>query len=108
MIEEKTGVGLGLRRERPTPRGEPALGARGHRDDWETAMPDSAKGQCFVIMGFGKKTDFETGRTLDLDKTYANIIKPAANGAGLECVRADEIVHAGAIDLPIFELLLNA
>ena len=23
---------------------------------------------CFVIMGFGRKTDFETGRTLDLDK----------------------------------------
>src|ERR1700676_3251413 len=32
---------------------------------------------CFVVMGFGKKTDFETGRTLDLDKSYRNIIKPA-------------------------------
>jgi hypothetical protein len=27
------------------------------------------KGTCFVVMGFGKRTDFETGRTLDLDKT---------------------------------------
>lgn len=24
-------------------------------------------GTCFVVMGFNKKTDFETGRTLDLD-----------------------------------------
>ena len=38
---------------------------------------------CFVIMGFGKKTDFATGRTLDLDKTYKNIIKPRGHGRGL-------------------------
>ncbi len=54
-------------------------------------MPPKEQGQrgtCFVVMGFGKKTDFETGRTLDLDKTYKNIIKPAAIAAGLECKRA--------------------
>jgi hypothetical protein len=66
------------------------------------------KGTCFVVMGFGKKTDFETGRTLDLDKTYRNIIKPAVKAAGLECVRADEIVHSGLIDVPMYEQLLNA
>ena len=59
-------------------------------------------------MGFGKKTDFESGRTLDLDKTYRNIIKPAAEAAGLKCVRADEIVHSGLIDLPMYEQLLTA
>jgi hypothetical protein len=59
-------------------------------------------------MGFGKKTDFETGRTLDLDKTYRTIIKPAVKNAGLECVRADEIVHSGMIDVPMYEQLLNA
>jgi hypothetical protein len=63
---------------------------------------------CFVVMGFGKKTDFESGRTLDLDKTYRNIIKPAVKAAGLECIRADEIVHAGVIDLPMYEQLLRA
>ena len=67
-----------------------------------------AKGTCFVVMGFGKKTDFETGRTLDLDKTYKNIIKPAVIKAGLECTRADEIVHAGIIDVPMYERLLTA
>lgn len=59
-------------------------------------------------MAFGKKTDFSTGRTLDLDKTYKHIIKPSVLAAGLECVRADEIIHAGNIDLPIFEQLLTA
>lgn len=59
-------------------------------------------------MGFGKKTDFETGRTLDLDKTYRNIIKPAVIAAGLECTRADEIPHSGVIDVPMYERLLKA
>jgi hypothetical protein len=58
--------------------------------------------------GFGKKTDFESGRTLDLDKSYKHIIKPAVEAAGLKCVRADEIVHSGLIDLPMYEQLLNA
>ncbi|KAA5538857.1 DUF4071 domain-containing protein [Adhaeribacter rhizoryzae] len=63
---------------------------------------------CFVVMGFGKKTDFETGRVLDLDKSYKNMIKPAVEAAGLKCVRADEIVHSGLIDVPMYEQLLNA
>lgn len=65
-------------------------------------------GTCFVVMGFGKKTDFETGRTLDLDKSYRNIIKPAVKNAGLECIRADEIPHSGVIDVPMYEQLLTA
>ena len=67
-----------------------------------------SKGTCFVVMGFGKKTDFETGRTLDLDKSYRNIIKPAVIAAGLDCVRADEITHSGIIDVPMYEKLLTA
>lgn len=67
-----------------------------------------AQGTCFVVMGFGKKTDFETGRVLDLDKSYRNMIKPAVEAAGLQCIRADEIVHSGLIDVPMYEQLLNA
>jgi len=63
---------------------------------------------CFVVMGFGKKTDFETGRVLDLDKTYHNVIKPAVEELGIECIRADEIVHSGVIDVPMYEYLLKA
>jgi hypothetical protein len=59
-------------------------------------------------MGFGKKTDFETGRVLDLDSSYRNMIKPAVEAAGLKCIRADEIVHSGLIDVPMYEQLLNA
>lgn len=63
---------------------------------------------CFVIMGFGKKTDYETGRTLDLNATYEAIIKPAATQAGLRCIRADEVMHTGVIDLHMYEMLLRA
>ncbi len=63
---------------------------------------------CFVVMGFGEKVDLATGRTLDLDKTYRIIIKKAVEEAGLECIRADSIVHAGIIDKPMYELLFSA
>jgi hypothetical protein len=66
------------------------------------------KKTCFVVMGFGKKTDHTTGRVLDLDKSYRNIIKPAAIAAGLECKRADEIMHSGIIDVPMYQQLLAA
>ncbi|CCE24036.1 TRAFs-binding domain-containing protein [Methylotuvimicrobium alcaliphilum] len=63
--------------------------------------------QCFVIQGYGKKIDYTNGRELDLDASY-EIIKTAVESAGLECVRADEIVHSGTIDVPMYERLLNA
>lgn len=63
---------------------------------------------CFVVMGFGKKTDYPTGRVLDLDKSYRYIIKPAAEAAGYECQRADEIQHAGNINVPMYQQLLSA
>jgi tetratricopeptide (TPR) repeat protein len=63
---------------------------------------------CFVVMGFHKKTDFQTGRTLDLDKSYRLLIKPAVEECGLTCVRADEIPHSGTIDVPMYEQLLAA
>jgi tetratricopeptide (TPR) repeat protein len=66
------------------------------------------KGKCFVIMGYGEKTDLATGRKLNLDKTYKNIIKPAAEEAGLSCMRADEIRHSGIIDVPMYEQLIDA
>jgi hypothetical protein len=64
--------------------------------------------KCFVVMGFGEKTDLATGRTLDLDKTYRIIIKKAVESAGLECIRADDVIHSGTIDKPMYELLLEA
>ena len=43
-----------------------------------------SKKNCFVVMGFGKKVDFETGKEFDLDMTYKNVIKPAVEAAGVE------------------------
>lgn len=63
---------------------------------------------CFVIMGYGVKTDYTTGRELDLDKTYQNIIKPAVEEAGIKCIRADEVRHSGVIDVPMYEHLIHA
>ena len=70
--------------------------------------PTTESGTCFVVMGFGKKTDFETGRVLDLDQSYLSLIKPAVEAARLKCIRADEIVHSGLIDVPMYEKLLKA
>lgn len=63
---------------------------------------------CLVIMGFGKKTHHESGRTLDLDATYEAIIRPAVVDSGCQCYRADEIQHSGVIDEKLYEMLLNA
>lgn len=62
---------------------------------------------CFVIQGFGKKTDYTDGRVLDLDASYA-IIKEAVEAAGLQSIRADEIQHSTVIDVPMYEMLLQA
>jgi tetratricopeptide (TPR) repeat protein len=69
-------------------------------------MPD--KKTCFVVMGFGEKVDFASGRKLNLDATYKYLIKPAVLEAGLDCVRADEIAHSGVIDVPMYKQLLLA
>jgi tetratricopeptide (TPR) repeat protein len=63
---------------------------------------------CFVIMGFGKKSDPSTGKTYDLNQTYKNIIRPAVKKAGYECVRADEIKDSGLIDKSMYALLMQA
>lgn len=71
------------------------------------AEEEKKRKRCFVVMGFGEKTDFATSRTLNLDKTYG-VIKRAVEDAGLECIRADEIMHSGVIDKPMYELLHEA
>lgn len=71
-------------------------------------MGGQLKKVCFVVMGFGKKTDYPSGRTLDLNATYESIIEPAVTAAGLECVRADKIMESGIIDASMYEMLFRA
>ena len=67
-------------------------------------------GSCFVIMGFGEKTDFQSNpqRVLNLNRTYEDIIKPVVKETGHICVRADEIIHSTVIDKPMYDNLLSA
>lgn len=62
---------------------------------------------CFVVQGFGEKTDYTNGRVLNLERSY-EVIKEAVEAAGLKCIRADEIVHSGTIDVPMYEQLLRS
>lgn len=64
--------------------------------------------RCFVVMGFGTKTDYINGRKLDLNKSYRLLIKPVVESKGLLCVRADEITHTGSIDVQMYRELLQA
>ena len=66
------------------------------------------KKHCFVVMGFGIKTDLATGRQLDLNKSYKILIKPVVESRGLVCIRADEIQRSGPIDVYMYQELLDA
>ncbi|MBC2161834.1 TRAFs-binding domain-containing protein [Listeria booriae] len=63
---------------------------------------------CFVIMGYGKKQDYRTGKLIDMDFVYQELIKPAIIDAGLNGIRADEIKHSTLIDIPMYEYLMHA
>lgn len=65
---------------------------------------------CFVIMGFGKKMDYESGKEVNLDEIYLKVIKKVFNEyfQEFELVRADEIMTSSIIDVEMYKLLLNA
>lgn len=63
---------------------------------------------CFVIMGFGERTDFSIGKKYDLNHTYKAIIKPAVQSVGLKCVRADEVQGSDLIDKSMYAMLMSA
>ena len=60
---------------------------------------------CFVLMPFGRKTD-ASGRQIDFDAVFRDLIAPAITGAGLEPIRADEEMSGGIIHKPMFERLI--
>ncbi len=60
---------------------------------------------CFVLMPFGRKQD-GTGKTIDFDAVYQEIIAPAVVEAGLEPIRADEEQVGGTIHKPMYERLM--
>jgi len=60
---------------------------------------------CFILMPFGQKPD-STGRLIDFDAVYKQIIAPAVKAAGLAPLRADEEQAGGIIHKPMFERLI--
>ena len=63
---------------------------------------------CFVVMGYGVKPDFATGRKLNLDMTYENVIKPVFEELGIKCFRASDVKHSGTIDEPMYRYIQKA
>src|SRR5918999_2230928 len=60
---------------------------------------------CFVLMPFGQKPS-PSGRLIDFDAVYQELIAPAIAAAGLEPLRADEEMTGGIIHKPMFERLI--
>ena len=63
---------------------------------------------CFVVIGFGTKTDYATGRVLNLDKTYTKLIKPAFDEVGVRCFRAIDVNRSGSIDKIMYYWIYHA
>ena len=71
------------------------------------APPSGSERLCFIVQGAGTKTDLTTGRTLDLDATYA-VVRDAVTSVGLTPRRGDEVVHSGHLESDLHDFLLDA
>ena len=63
---------------------------------------------CFVVTGFGNKTDYATGRVLNLDKTYEQLVQPACDAVDVNCFRAIDANTAGSIDSIMYRWIYAA
>lgn len=52
-------------------------------------MTEHIEKLCLVDMPFGEKCDLKTGTLIDFNQIYQQDIKPAAEKAGLNCIRGD-------------------
>ncbi len=78
----------------------------------KAGKPPNARGgpqkTCFVVIGFGQKTDFATGRVLNLDKTYEQLIRPAFDAVDVNCFRAIDANLTGSIDEIMYQWIYQA
>ncbi len=63
--------------------------------------------RCFVIRGFGKKTDSK-GQEIDFDKVHHDLIEPALKACGLDGGTTTEFVDAGSIHKDMFVRIVKA
>lgn len=60
---------------------------------------------CFVLMPFGVKSD-ASGKLIDFERIYNELIAPAIRVAGLEPLRADEGITGAVISKAMYERLM--
>ncbi len=74
------------------------------------AVKKPVKGQltCFVVTGFGSKTDYSTGRVLNLDKTYEQLVRPACDKVDVNCFRAIDANLTGSIESIMYRWIFEA
>jgi|GEM_PF-1080869 len=66
---------------------------------------------CFIITGFGEKTDLLTGRVLNLTVVYEKILKPVCDSftdPPIDCFRACDKLYTGTIDSFMYKWILDA
>lgn len=63
---------------------------------------------CFVVTGFGNKTDYATGRVLNLDKTFELLVQPACDAVEVNAFRAIDANLAGSIDAIMYHWIYAA
>ena len=63
---------------------------------------------CYVTTPFGKKINRDTQRVVDYDDVYLKAIKPAAEMAGCQVIRADEDISGGIIQKTILRLAISS
>src|SRR3954452_20376585 len=60
---------------------------------------------CFVLMAVNTKKE-ASGRAIEFDAVYRDLIEPAIRQAGLQALRADEELSGGIIHKAMFERLI--
>ena len=64
--------------------------------------------RCFVVMGYGTRLDISSGKRINLDRVYMEVIKPVVIGCGYECIRGDEVLDSGLIDESMYYGILES
>ncbi|MDT7838180.1 DUF4071 domain-containing protein [Aquabacterium sp. OR-4] len=70
--------------------------------------PSARQLTCFVVTGFGNKTDYATGRVLNLDKTFELLVRPACDLAQVNGFRAIDANLTGSIDSIMYRWIYHA
>ena len=60
----------------------------------------------FVIMPYGVRKDID-GQEVDFDRVYESVIQPAVSGAGLTCIRCDDLLEPGWIPARMLKHILE-